>query len=228
MARILNYATIPMLLLTATSHTHAFSVQGPLHLTRGHLPTAVNTATRFNLLMSTLDQDNSELPDFDSANYILETYPKVNASPRPLPKRKPTSHEHGFFSPIVLAAKDVLGDDELNKLRAKVISLHSDVISNFVKTSNSEVGNKVLKFLFDWTDKDHNGKVEADELAKTVRMLGFDWLQSTQINGILQRADSDGDGALSFEEWLQEMPKLLRTNLIKLAKKNGGAMGLLA
>jgi hypothetical protein len=31
-----------------------------------------------------------------------------------------------------------------------------------------------------------------------------------------------------MEEWMREAPKTLRTNLVKLAKQNGGDLGLLA
>ena len=37
----------------------------------------------------------------------------------------------GIFSPAVYGAKVVLGDDKLNKLRGKAISLHSQYIGDF-------------------------------------------------------------------------------------------------
>jgi len=37
----------------------------------------------------------------------------------------------GVFSPAVYAAKIVLGDDKLNKIRGKAISLHSQYIGDF-------------------------------------------------------------------------------------------------
>ena len=51
----------------------------------------------------------------------------------------------GIFSPAVYAAKSVLGKQELNELRAKVISAHSKVISRFVNTSSSPFGQIVIK-----------------------------------------------------------------------------------
>ena len=47
---------------------------------------------------------------------------------------------------------------------------------------------------------------------------------STHFEG----ADLDANGYLDYQEWRKEAPKTLRTNLIKLAKRNGGEMGLLA
>lgn len=136
-------------------------------------------------------------------------------------------HKNGLLSPIVQISKVVLGEDKLNKLRAKVISSHSDVIANFVSTSDSTVGSLVLKQLFALTDKDHNGTVDETELKTALQMLGFDWLKEKQIKGIFERADTDANGAIDLDEWIREAPKTLRTNLIKLAKKNGGDMGLL-
>jgi EF-hand domain pair len=136
-------------------------------------------------------------------------------------------HKNGVLSPIVQISKMALGEEKLNKLRAKVISLHSDVIANFVSTSDSLVGSLVLKQLFSLTDKDRNGAVDETELKSALQTLGFDWLKEKQIKGILERADTDANGSIDVEEWMQEAPKTLRTNLIKLAKKNGGDMGLL-
>ena len=43
----------------------------------------------------------------------------------------------------------------------------------------------------------------------------------------MQRADKDKNGTIEFDEFTAEIPKTLKTNLVKLAKKNGGDMGLL-
>jgi len=141
---------------------------------------------------------------------------------------KEDNHKTGVFSPIVLLAKGVLGDEQVNKLRAAIISKHSDVIAAFVDTADTQLGQTVLKAMFRLADKNGNGVVEKDELADALLLLGFDWLQEKQINGILERSDVDGNGTIDLEEWLQAAPKTLRTNLVKLAKKNGGDMGLLA
>jgi hypothetical protein len=58
-------------------------------------------------------------------------------------------------------------------------------------------------------------------------MLGFKWLGGKQVDGIFARADANGDAEISLEEFMVEAPKTLRTNLVKLAKSNGGEMGLL-
>jgi Ca2+-binding EF-hand superfamily protein len=83
----------------------------------------------------------------------------------------------------------------------------------------------VLKSLFAVADVNKNGKIEEEELATALQTLG---LQSKQIQGIFKRADLDENGDIDFDEFMKEAPKTLRTNLIKLAKKNGDEMGLLS
>lgn len=144
------------------------------------------------------------------------------------PKKAGAHGKEGVFSPVVLAAKTVLGDSELNKLRGKVIGLHSEVIGNFVATSESQFGQTILKQLFAAADADRNGTLEENELEKFLHTMGFDFLNAKQVRGIFARADADSDGHIDLEEWMKEAPKTLRTNLIKLAKKNGGEMGFLA
>lgn len=152
------------------------------------------------------------------------------------PKKKPAAsiknggpkHKEGVFSPAVLFVKELMGDKELNKLRGKVISVHSDAIAKFVDTSDSRFGDAVLKALFRFADKDGNGEISKEELKEAVQSLGFTWLQDKQIEGLFARADADGNGSVDVDEWVEAAPKTLRTNLIKLAKKNGNDMGLLS
>jgi hypothetical protein len=147
----------------------------------------------------------------------------------PVNKKKAAHGKTGVFSPAVLLVKDAYGDDAaFNKFRAKVISMHSDVISSFVETSSSAAGKAALRTLFQFADRDQSGTIEEEELAHAFSVLGFDWLKEKQLKGIFKRADKDGNGAIDMEEWFSEAPKTLRTNLTKLAKKNGGDMGFLA
>eukprot|EP00957_Ditylum_brightwellii_P202322 15329651-Ditylum_brightwellii.AAC.1 len=68
-------------------------------------------------------------------------------------KKKAGSHQEGIFSPAVYIAKTILGEDELNKVRAKAISLHSDVIKSFVETVDSSFGQRALVDMFKVADK---------------------------------------------------------------------------
>jgi hypothetical protein len=152
--------------------------------------------------------------------------PSEAVKPKPVPNAKGPAHKEGPLSPVVILAKKVLGDAELNKLRGKVIGLHSDVIGSFVETASSPFGEQVLKTMFQLADQNKNGKIDEQELSASLRALGFD-LADKQIKGIFERADADANGELDFEEFRKEAPKTLRTNLVKLAKKNGGDLGFL-
>ena len=156
--------------------------------------------------------------------------PLANKSSTSTPSPKKSGgaqHKRGVFSPVVLLSKKVLGEEKLNKLRAKVISLHSDVIAGFVDTYETTAGRTVLKQLFELADRDNSGTIEQHELQVALQALGFEWLQDKQVSKIFERADTDANGAIDLDEWMREAPKTLRTNLIKLAKKNGDGMGLL-
>ena len=135
---------------------------------------------------------------------------------------------HGPFAPAVRGLKRLMGDQELNELRAKIIGEHSKVIKQFVDTSHSPTGQIALKVLFEAADKDGNGTLDKEEVAAALRALGFSHLQEKQIDGILSRADADENEVIDFEEFVREAPKTLRTNLVKLAKQNGAELGFLA
>jgi hypothetical protein len=164
------------------------------------------------------------------APYFLDVVEEPR--PQPIIKKTPVKttanrHKEGLFSPVVYVAKEVLGETELNRLRGNVISMHSDVIKNFVSTAETGFGNQVLRALYTKTDVDGNGKIEMNELEKALKTLGFTWLQEKQIKGIFKRAGGEEKGYLTLEEWMAEAPKTLKTNLVKLAKSNGGELGFL-
>jgi len=145
---------------------------------------------------------------------------------RGAPARKPSPK--GIFAPAVTGAKAVMGDKELNKLRAEVIAQHSKVISAFVDTSESAFGQIVLKRMFEAADKDGNGTLDKEEVREALHSLGFKFIKEKQIEVIFNRADMDGNEVIDFEEFVQETPRTLRTSLIKLAKQNGHDLGFLA
>jgi hypothetical protein len=158
---------------------------------------------------------------------IAESAPKM-AKKKPVAKKGGApAHKSGVFSPIVHAGKMVLGDEQLNKLRGQVITLHSNLIKDFVSTADSAFGQAVLKSLFEISDANKDGKLSREEVATALRSLGFEWLKDKQIDGIINRADTDEDGYICIDEFCVEAPRTLSTNLVKLAKKNGGDMGLL-
>jgi len=153
----------------------------------------------------------------------------TSATPPPAALKETKEEDaKGLFAPAVLLTKDIIGVTELNKLRAKIINLHSDVIGKFTDTAQTEFGNQVLKVLFTLADKNGDGTIDEEELREALKALGFDFLKESQIAGIFKRADGDKNGTLDFEEWEKAAPKTLKSSLIKLAKKNGHDLGFLA
>jgi hypothetical protein len=161
----------------------------------------------------------------ETQNIIVPEKPV--AAKKPSKKAASGHKQDGLFAPAVMLAKKVLGDEQLNKVRGKAIGLHSNVIGKFVDTSDSKVGDAALHTLFTIADTDKNGAIDEEELRTALRALGLKHLNEKQIQGIFARADLDKNGGLDYEEWKKEAPKTLRTNLIKLAKANGGELGFL-
>lgn len=187
-------------------------------------------------IMNHIDADSPT--EEDGAKLIMDIPPmpaaaEAVATPTPTDLKKPPKkkmanpHKEGIFSPIVVAGKTVLGQDQLIKIRAKVIGLHSDLIKSFVATSDSETGKAVLRQLFKIVDTDNSGYLDKEEVKVALNLLGFKWLGDKQVEKIFARADANGDMEISLEEFMEEAPKTLKINLIKLAKQNGGEMGLL-
>jgi EF-hand domain pair len=194
------------------------------------IPKAIISRTRMVKLSAVSIDD----PYFTTIieNETKQRQPDLVVVPSSSPtKKRPTEQRHGesgIFTPAVLLTKKVLGEEQLNKIRAKAIAGHSNVIGSFVETAETAFGNEVLKQLFYIADQDRSGTIETNELKKALQSLGFDWLQEKQIQGILERADKNQNGKIDLDEWIAEAPKTLRTNLIKLAKKNGGELGFLS
>jgi len=149
----------------------------------------------------------------------------VETAKKPQARRQASQ---GIFAPIVTGTKRVMGEKELNQLRAEVIGQHSKVIAAFVDTSESQFGQIVLKRMFEAADKDDNGTLDREEIREALHALGFKFIGDKQLDIIFQRADMDGDEVIDFEEFVKETPKTLRSSLTKLAKQNGHDLGFLA
>ena len=187
-------------------------------------------------------EDQAFFPTPTSASteqQVLETTTTTEVASAPQPaapepvkpaveKPKKNSDNEGLFAPAVLLTKEIIGITELNKLRGKIIKMHSDVIGDFTETAQSEFGIQVLKVFFTLADKNGDGTIDKEELTAALRALGFDFLKEKEIAQIFKRADGDKNGALDFEEWSKAATPTLKKNLIKLAKKNGHDLGFLA
>ena len=136
--------------------------------------------------------------------------------------------KNGIFSPIVRLAKRLVGKERFLSFRGRVIGAHKKVIQAFVDTSDSPFGCLALEKLFELADLDGDGTVDRDELERALKKLGFYHLSAGQIDAIMKRADEDDNCVIDYEEFVKEAPKTLKTNLVKLAKDNGSALGFLA
>ena len=135
--------------------------------------------------------------------------------------------KRGLFSPAVEKTKDIIGEQKLTQLRAKVILEHSKVIGKFVDTSDSKFGRIALKTLFAAADSNEDGLLSVEEVRKACNALGFSWLDTEKVDKLVSKADIDENDYIDFEEFCNSAPKVLRTNLVKLAKKNGNDLGFL-
>tara|TARA_B110000305_G_C19329288_1_gene583116 strand:- start:343 stop:822 length:480 start_codon:yes stop_codon:yes gene_type:complete len=134
-----------------------------------------------------------------------------------------------LFQDSVLLAKSILGTPTLNKLRGEVIKSHSKIITKFVDTYDSTFGKQAMENIFRFADEDDNGQLDAAELKKLLTNgLGFVWLDEKKVDDLVSRFDVDNNKMISFEEFSDQFPKVLRTNLIKLAKANGDDLGFLS
>jgi len=75
----------------------------------------------------------------------IKSEAKIAAEEKKIAKVKENPNAVGIFAPAVLLTKDVIGITELNKLRGKIIKLHTDVIGGFTETAQTDFGNAVLK-----------------------------------------------------------------------------------
>ena len=217
----MNHFKVSFALMTMSISSNAFTISPSNAFTATHL-----ASTMYNDLYFM-----DEIPNQPTESALTNTVELSNlAAPKSksTPKKGAAHGQSGILSPVVTTMKAVVGEDEINKVRGKVIALHSDVIKNFVDTADSPIGQTVLKTMFAVADVDKSGTIEENELNKALESLGFRFLNEKQMHGIFERADADKDGSIDLEEWMSEAPKTLRTNLVKLAKQNGAALGLLA
>ena len=61
-----------------------------------------------------------------------------------------------------------------------------------------------LKQIFDQFDKDGNGKLDRDELTQLMKTVNSDVTQQ-EVDQMIQHADCDNDGTISFEEFKLQM-----------------------
>ena len=158
---------------------------------------------------------------------IISSFSIYNSYNRHLIRLNANKGKRGIFSPLVDNTKKILGEKELQELRAKIILEHSKVISKFIDTSDSKFGKLALKTLFKAADLNNDGSLEFNEVKSACIALGFEWLDDEKARKLFIKSDLNADEVIDFEEFAISAPKILKTNLVKLAKKNGNDLGFL-
>ena len=148
----------------------------------------------------------------------IAAVPHTPAREEPKKKKLGKRGEDGVFTPLVITAKKVLGEEQLNKLRAKGISIHSDVIKSFVETSSAPFGQAALERIFEIADRNKDGSIDEEEMKAAVNTLGFTWLQDKQIGGIMKRADKDKNGVI--DNHFKKLPLKSKKLFLKIFNKH--------
>ena len=68
--------------------------------------------------------------------------------------------------------------------------------------------NDKLQAAFKMFDKDGSGIITADEIKEVLQFGGTNQLNATAINAIIKQVDENGDGQISFEEFVAMMKKI--------------------
>jgi len=106
----------------------------------------------------------------------------------------------------------VISDEEVEKMFKQVDIDNSGFIdySEFVVAAMNEkqlTTNDKLRAAFKMFDKDNSGVITPDEI-KEVLCFGQNDLSNTAIDDILKQVDENGDGEISFEEFVAMMKKI--------------------
>jgi hypothetical protein len=136
--------------------------------------------------------------------------------------------KNGIFTPLVKLTKWAVGEDRFLSFRARVIGEHTKVIQAFVDTADTPFGCIALEKLFDIADVDGSGTIDRAELELALKKLGFTHLTESQIDTIMKKADGDDNCVIDYDEFVDNAPKALKVNLVKLAKNNGADLGFLS
>merc|ERR1712196_719282 len=86
------------------------------------------------------------------------------------------------------------------------------VIQAFVDTADSPFGCMALEKLFEIADVDGSGTIDRTELELALKKLGFSHLTEAQIDKIMDKADSDDNCVIDYDEFIDNAPKTLKTN----------------
>lgn len=107
----------------------------------------------------------------------------------------------------------IISDEEVEKMFAAVDTDGSGFIdySEFVVAAMNEqqlTTNDKLQAAFKMFDKDGSGIITADEIKEVLQFGGTNQLNTAAINAIIKQVDENGDGEISFEEFVAMMKKI--------------------
>ena len=113
---------------------------------------------------------------------------------------------------LLSSLKQFSSEDEYNKLIETIgikncnrIDFNQFLIMMAKKTQNTQVNDeKYLKKLFDALDKNHNGRISIHEIRYIVKNSNSN-ISKQEIEFLIEKVDSDGDGLISFDEFLSFM-----------------------
>ncbi|GAA6021386.1 hypothetical protein JCM10207_002031 [Rhodosporidiobolus poonsookiae] len=90
------------------------------------------------------------------------------------------------------------------------LSLSDDLAARTVFTVDEL---DTLKRRFEKIDADHDGKINAGDLAKTMTKLGFKDVDKKVVKDVIREVDADGDGTVNLEEYLDVAAGLKEVSL---------------
>ena len=80
---------------------------------------------------------------------------------------------------------------------------HWDKVFDMLKLKDgSEVTTSFMLELFDSIDEDGSGEIDVDELFEAVKKTGLESISMDQVKKMVRIADTDGDGLISKDEWI--------------------------
>lgn len=107
----------------------------------------------------------------------------------------------------------ILSDEDVEKMFNAVDTDRSGYIdySEFVVAAMNErqlTSNDKLQAAFKMFDKDGSGIISADEIRDVLTFGGTSSLSASAVDQIIKQVDENGDGEISFEEFVTMMKKL--------------------
>jgi Ca2+-binding EF-hand superfamily protein len=107
----------------------------------------------------------------------------------------------------------VMSDEEVEKMFDAVDTDKSGFIdySEFVVAAMNEnqlTTNEKLQAAFKMFDKDGSGIISPEEIKEVLSFGGTNQLSKASIDAIVKQVDENGDGEISFEEFVDMMKKM--------------------